>query len=105
MFDLKPGISLDKGKGIGAVWIDLLVNQELKCTQAGIVAGLGKLQRRLGQARAQGRCQAGAGRDLDQFLVLTLQGAFAFAQGQDGLAIANDLDLDMAGAADQALDK
>src|SRR4029450_12222270 len=53
---------------------------------------------------AQRRRKVRAGRQFDDLLAAPLQRAFALAQGDDAaLAVAHDLDLDVARVADQAL--
>ena len=64
----------------------------------------GEAHGRAGDALAQSRRQRRARRDLDQLLVAALDRAFPLAEmRQPAVAVAENLDLDMAGAVDQAL--
>ena len=104
MLDLKARIGLDEGEGILAIWIGLRIHQKLERAQTAIGAGLGHAEGRIDQPLTQSGRQARARRDLDQLLMLTLQGTFALAKGQNHVTVAYDLDLDMASPADQSLD-
>ena len=104
MLDLQAWIGLDKGEGVWAIWISIGIDQKLEGPQTAVGAGLGHAQGGVYQPLAQRRRQAGAGRDLDQLLMLTLERTFAFAKGQNHVTVADDLNLNVPGPADQALD-
>ena len=95
VLDLQARIGLDEDK---RPIIRSLIDQEFEGAQAAIAQPLGHRQRSLGQRCAQREAQAGAGRDLHQLLVLALQRAFPLAQAHHLLTVADDLDLDVAGA-------
>ena len=81
-----------------------LVDQELEGAEAAVLHGLGHGDGGVDDLLAQRRLEVGAGRQLDDLLAAPLQGAFALAQGHDAaLAVADDLHLDVARAADQPL--
>ena len=79
--------------------------QELERAEAVVVAparGDPSSPRR--RSAREARRQRRAGRDLDQLLVAALDRAFALAEvGEAAVPVAKDLDLDVAGAGDQAL--
>ena len=82
----------------------VLVHQELDGTQAAIAYGGGQGHGGSQQAFAQQRVESRCGSHFQQFLVAPLQGAIALPQMADRATIADDLHLDMPGAADQPFD-
>ena len=97
MLDLQARIGLDEEERRA-------VDQELEGAEAAILHGLGHGDRGRDDLLAQAGLEGRAGRQLDDLLAAPLQAAFALAQGHDAaLAVAHDLDLDVAGAADQPL--
>ena len=97
VLDLQARIGLDEEE-VG------LVDQELEGAEAAVLHGLGHGDGGIDDLLAQRRLEVGAGRQLDDLLAAPLQGAFALAQGHDAaLAVAHDLHLDVARAADQPL--
>ena len=101
MLDLKPGIGLDETEeGLLAAGID----QELEGPEAAILHSLGHAYRRRHDLLAQFGGEPRARRHLDNLLVAPLDRAVAFAEGHDpALAVAHDLNLDVARAIDQPL--
>ena len=83
----------------------VVIDEEFEGAEIVVVGGGGEFLGGVDDARAQGVVQRRARRDLDQFLVAALDGAFALPQMADGaVVVADDLHLDVAGVADQALD-
>ena len=81
------------------------VNQKLERAEIVVMRGGRQLSGGVNNARTQAVAQRGAGRDLDELLVAPLDGAFALPQMADGaMTVADDLHLDVARLADQALD-
>ena len=104
MLHLQARIGLDEGEGTLAVRIGLGIDQKLKGAETAIGAGLGHAEGGIDKPLAQSGGQARAWRDLDQFLMLALERTFALTKGQNHLPVANNLNLDVTRAADQALD-
>ena len=97
VLDLQARIGLDEEEVIA-------VDQELEGAEAAVLHGLGHGGRGsddlLGDRRLEGR----AGRQLDDLLAAPLQAALALAQRHDAaLAVADDLDLDVARTTNQPL--
>ncbi len=83
----------------------VVIDQEFEGAEIVVVRGGGKLLGGVDDARAQGIVQRRARRDLDELLVAALDRAFALPEMADrAMVVADDLHLDVAGVADQALD-
>ena len=82
----------------------IVIDEEFEGAEVVVVGGGGKLLGGIDDAPAQGVVQRRARRDLDEFLVAALDGAFALPQMADrAIVVADDLHLDVAGISDQAL--
>ncbi len=81
-------------------------DDELHRARAPVAAGAGRLDRRLAHRRTRLLVEEHARRLLDDLLVAALEGALALAQVDHvAVAVGQDLDLDVAGAVDPALDE
>ena len=101
VFDLQARVGFDEDKGqLGAG----AIHQELEGAERAVAGTPRHRQRSLGQLAAQRRREGGAGGDLHQLLEAPLQRAFAHAQADGVLAVAQHLHLDVAGARHQPLD-
>src|SRR5262249_4926015 len=99
----QPRIGLDESKTV-VVAAGFVINKEFEGAEIVVLRGGGKLLGRLDDAGAQRLAERRAWRDLDEFLVAALNGAFALPEMADRtVAIPDDLDLDVAGPADQPL--
>jgi len=97
VFDLETGVDLEEVEVIGVVVVD-----ELDGACGGVVNGFGKDFGGGVELLAGGVGEAGGGSFFENFLMATLGGAVAFAEGEDAaLAVAEDLDFDVAGAGDE----
>ena len=86
---LEPRVRLDEGVVAG-----IEIDQELERAQAAVLGRLGQAQRCARQRPARFGVDPGAGRDLDQLLMASLDGALPLAQSTDGAAaIPDHLDL------------
>ena len=104
VLDLKPRIGLDEGEGRIACR-GFAVDQKFERAEIVVMRGGRQLFGGVNNARTQAVAQRGTGRDLDELLVATLDGAFTLPQMADGaMTVADDLHLDVARLADQALD-
>ena len=104
VLDLKPRIGLDEGESL-RIAFGVAIDQEFEGAEIVVVRGGRQLPGGVNDARAQTVAQRGARRHLDQLLVPALDRAFALPQMADrAMVVADDLHLDMAGVADQALD-
>ena len=104
MLDLEPRIGLDEGERLVTPF-GVVIDEEFEGAEVVIMRGGGKLLGGVDDAPAQGIVQRRARRDLDELLVATLDGAFALPEMADrAMVVADDLHLDVAGIADQALD-
>ena len=102
MLDLEARIGLDE-RGCflpGRIPVD----QEFERAEAHEFCFAGELERRFGNARANGLVERRRRGDLDQLLIAALQGAFAIAQDRNRPPVADHLHFDMARAPDQPLD-
>ena len=96
MFNLKPGIGLDKVKLAG------FFQQELERAEVRELGGLGHRHGAFDDLIAQLIGQVGRRSDLEQFLPPALQAAFALTECHDSAAaVAGNLDFDMARLLDQ----
>ena len=83
----------------------VVIDEEFEGAEVVVVGGGGEFLGGIDDAPAQGVVQRRARRDLDEFLVAALDGAFALPEMADrAVVVADDLHLDVAGVADQALD-
>ena len=83
----------------------VVIDEEFEGAEIVVVGGGGEFLGGVDDAPAQGIVQRRARRDLDELLVAALDGAFALPQMADrAIVVADDLHLDVAGVADQALD-
>ena len=83
----------------------VVIDEEFEGAEIVVVRGGGEFLGGVDDARPQGVVQRRARRDLDEFLVAALDGAFALPEMADrAMVVADDLHLDVAGVADQALD-
>ena len=83
----------------------VVIDEEFEGAEIVVVRGGGQFLGGVDDARAQGVVQRRARRDLDELLVAALDGAFALPEMADrAKMVADDLHLDVAGVADQALD-
>ena len=97
VLDLQARIGFDEE-------VFVVVDQELEGAQAAVFHGLGHGDGSGNDLLGDRRREVGAGRHFDDLLAAPLQGALALAQGDDAaFAVADDLDLDVARAADQTL--
>ena len=104
MLDLKPRIGLDEGERRIADGC-LAIDQEFEGAEIVVVRRGCKRLCGIDDAGAQAIAQRGARCDFDQLLVTSLDRAFTFPQMADRpVVIADDLHLDVACLADQALD-
>ena len=104
MLDLKPRIGLDEGKRLVAR-LGVVIDEKFEGAEIVVVRGGREFLGGVDDAPAQGVVQRRARRDLDEFLVAALDRAFALPQMADGaMVVADDLHLDVAGVANQALD-
>ena len=83
----------------------IVIDEEFEGAEVVVVGGSREFLGGVDDARAQGVVQRRARRDLDQLLVTALDRAFALPEMADrAIVVADDLHLDVAGVADQALD-
>ena len=94
---LQPGVGLQKAER-GSVAEVGRVHQKLERAEAAVAGGGGHALGRLNDAGAQRGRQPGCRGNLDQLLVAPLGAAFTLAELHDLGAVAEDLDLDVAGA-------
>ncbi len=97
VLDLEPRIGLDEGEGRG-VARRIRIDQEFERSEAPEVHVVGQPHGGIAKLLAQAGVEAGTGRDLHDLLVAALQRAIALPDMAGGLAVARDLDLDVAGA-------
>ena len=89
----------------GSPTVGFAVDQEFEGAEIVVMRGGGQLPGGVDDARPQAIAQRGAGRDFDEFLVTPLDRAFTLPQMADrAVMVTDDLHLDMARLADQALD-
>ena len=82
----------------------VVIDEEFEGAEILVVCGGGHFLGGFDDAPAQGIVQRRARRDLDEFLVAALDGAFALPEMADrAKVVADDLHLDVARVADQAL--
>src|SRR5712671_5619316 len=104
MLDLKPRIGLNEGERLVAT-SGVVIDEEFESAEILVVGGGGHFLGGINDAPAQGIVQRRARRDLDEFLVAALDGAFTLPEMADrAKVVADDLHLDVARVADQALD-
>ena len=102
VLDLEARVGFDEGEVVLVVAVD----EELEGSQAAVVGCCRHADGGGGQALAGCRADYGAGRPLDHLLVAALEAALTLAEvGDRAGPVADDLDLDMAGAGHQALDQ
>ena len=100
VLDLDARVDLDEVEGAGVG-----IHQELDRAGADIVGGAADLERRLAQGRAALLVEIGGGGALDHLLVAALDRAVALEQVDEvAVAVAQELHLDVARAADQLLE-
>ena len=105
MLDLKPRIGLDEGECRIVVARGLAIDQEFEGAEIVVMRGGRKLPGGINDARTQAIAQRRARRHFDELLVAPLDGAFTLPEVADrAVMVADDLHLDMARLADQALD-
>ena len=103
VFDLQARVHLDEGEK-GVVAVVRGVEQELERAETVGARGVGEPDGRADNAVAQARRQPRTRRDLDELLVAALDRAFPLAEMHEAaMAVAENLDLDMAGFVDQSL--
>ena len=101
MFDLQAGIGFDEDEGVVRL---LSIDQEFEGADIVVAGRLGEADGGIDDLVAQGGRKRRARRDLQQLLVAALDAAVALPEMGDGAGlIADDLDLNMAGARYQAL--
>ena len=99
-------LDLDSGVHLHEVVATLLVDKELDGTGVSVVEGLAEVDGGLGDAVAQLGVEVVGGGVLDDLLVAALHGAVTLVEVDDVAgAITEDLDLDVAGLFDVALDE
>ena len=102
VLDLEPRVGLDEGEVVVRVCVD----EELEGAEIGVGAGRSQLNRCLGDSLTKTVAERRGGSDLDQFLIAALDCAFALADmGDVAVLVADDLDLDVPGSGDEALDE
>ena len=100
MFDLDARVDFHE------VVLAVLVDEELNGTSTRVLAGHGELESILQDILADAHGMMPGGGNLDQFLMTTLDGAIALPHMDDvALAVADDLDLDVLGGTNVALDE
>ncbi len=101
VLDLEAGVDLEEGEGLLA-----RVVEELHSSGAAVVDGDSEPLGRGLELVGLGLVEQRGGGLLDDLLVASLHGAVAYADGPRGaLAVGDDLDLDVAGAGDEALEE
>src|SRR5690606_7140164 len=99
MFDLNPRIHFDEKPIAG-----FAVDEELDRARVRVFYFACDFQRGVAKGGGDGGIEAGAGRLFDDLLVASLDRAVAFVEVQEvAVRIGEDLDFDVAGAADEAL--
>ena len=101
VFDLDAGVDFDE-EPLAGVGID----EEFDGAGAGVTGGAAKLEGGLAEAVADFGGESDGGGDFDDFLVAALDGAVAFVEVEEvAVAVAEELDFDVAGAADVAFEE
>ena len=100
VLDLKARVGFDKRE----IALVVCVDEELERGKAAIANGGGDADGGGGEARSGLGAEERAGRPFDDFLVAALEAALALAEMGDGVAVADDLHLDVPGAGEQAFD-
>ena len=104
MLDLEAGVGLDEGEGLAAVAIGG-VDEEFEGAEGGVADAAGEAEGGFDDLGAEDFGEVGGGGDLDDLLEAALDAALALAEVGDGaVLVAEDLDLDVAGAGDELLD-
>ena len=106
VFNLEPGVGLNEGEVVVALFTCSGVDQELECAEIGVPAGRSEFDGCVRDSRAQAVTQRRRGRNLDQLLVAALDRALTLADmGHIAVLVADNLDLDVPCAGDKALDE
>jgi hypothetical protein len=101
VFDLDAGVDFDE-EPLAGVGID----EEFDGAGAGVVSGAAELDGGVGRGRRGCGGEADGGGDFDDFLVAALDGAIALVEVEEvAVAVAEDLDFDVAGVADVAFEE
>ena len=100
VLDLEAGVDFEEEE----IFLVIVVN-EFDGAGVGVMNGFAEEGGGGEEALAGGVREAGGGGFFEDLLVAALGGAVAFAEGEDvALAVAEDLDFDVAGAGDEALE-
>ena len=103
VFNLKPRIGLDEDERL-RTWSARNIDQEFKCPEIAVTHAFRKTHRRVDDLPAEVIVKRGRRGDLENLLKAALDTAFPLAQvGDVTRAVAQDLDFDMTGEAEEFL--